>query len=322
MRFFICLGFAFVFNVGEVFSWGFMAHQQINRMAVFCLPAEVFGFFKYHIDYVSRHAVDPDKRRYAVEGEAACHYIDLDRYGELSKDSIPMRWKDAVSKYAEDSLMAHGIVPWAVQRTFYRLVDAFAQKDASMILRYASDLGHYVGDAHVPLHTTSNYNGQKTGQHGIHGLWESRIPELSISNYDMMPGRCVLIEDPLVAVWDAVYQSHTCLDTVLGFEKNLSAALPEDLKYSYELKGSNAVRVHAANFALAYEKSMAGMVERRLVASIHLTASFWYSAWVLAGQPDLHQLIDWRPSEKEENDAKFEEERWLKRIFNVPEHDH
>ncbi len=291
-------------------------------MAVFCLPPEMFGFYKYHIDYVTAHAVDPDKRRYAVEGEAACHFMDLDRYGLQPFDSIPTRWKDAVSKFSEDSLMAHGIVPWSVQRTYFRLVNAFEKKDVAGILRYSSDLGHYVGDAHVPLHTTSNYNGQKTNQHGIHGLWESRIPELSMESYVLLAGRCTFVDEPLTLVWNALKESYTALDSVLLFEKELTSRFPEDQKFNYELRGANAVRVYGAAFTLEYESMMDGMVERRMEASVQMTSSLWYTAWVMAGQPDLMALLDWHPSQEELESGKKEQDEWLKRVLNVPEHDH
>ena len=51
-------------------AWGFYGHKRINRMAVFTLPPEMIGFFKKHIEFVSEHSVDPDKRRYANKVEA------------------------------------------------------------------------------------------------------------------------------------------------------------------------------------------------------------------------------------------------------------
>src|SRR5688572_15883936 len=152
--------FIFIISCSALYCWGFWAHQRINRMAVFALHPTMFGFFKYHIDYITIHAVDPDKRRYAMEGEAACHFIDLDRYGLHPFDSIPQRWNDAVAKYTEDTLMAHGIVPWHIERMLFRLTAAFRNRNVEKILKYAADIGHYIGDAHVPLHCTQNYNGQ------------------------------------------------------------------------------------------------------------------------------------------------------------------
>lgn len=303
-------------------AWGFQAHQHINRSAVFCLPPQMFSFYKFHLDYVTAHAVDPDKRRYAVEGEAACHYIDLDRYGLYPFDSIPEKWSEAVVRFSEDTLMAHGIVPWQIERVYFRLLNAFKDRDVHRILRYSSDLGHYVGDAHVPLHCTSNYNGQFTNQHGIHGLWESRIPEISMVQYELTPGRCVFVNDPLNTAWMAVRQSHDALDSVLDFERQLTDVLTPDSKFTYELRGTSAVKVYSAAFASAYEKKLNGMVERRMESSVYLTASLWYTAWVMAGQPDLNELLSWQPSPSQIEVQKVEEELLNKRTLQVPEHDH
>ncbi len=269
------------------YSWGFWAHQRINRMAVFSVHPDMFGFFKHHIDYLTTHAVDPDKRRYAMEGEAACHFIDLDRYGDHPLDSIPKRWKDAVAKYTEDTLMAHGIVPWHIEKMMFRLTNAFKEKNYTKVLKYAADLGHYIGDAHVPLHCTQNYNGQLTGQHGIHGFWESRVPELLGEDYDYLTGRCRYIPDPLKEAWRIVADSYQAHDSVLTFEKILSNKFPADRKYSYEQKGNVTVKVYSREYAIAYDHMLDGMAERRMREAIIMVASFWYTAWVNAGQPDL-----------------------------------
>ena len=134
--------------------WGFWAHKRINRIAVFTLPNEMFGFYKHHIEYITANAVNPDKRRYSVADEAPRHYIDIDHYGVYPFDSFPRRWEDAVAKYSEDTLLAYGIVPWQVQRMTWWLTDAFKAREGAKILRLSTELGHYIADAHVPLHTT------------------------------------------------------------------------------------------------------------------------------------------------------------------------
>lgn len=275
-----------------LYCWGFWAHQRINRMAVFSLPYGMFGFFKHHIDFLTIHAVDPDKRRYAVEGEAACHFIDLDRYGENPFDSIPRKWKDAVLKYTEDTLMAHGIVPWHIEKMTYRLTAAFRDRNPARILKYAAEIGHYIGDAHVPLHCTQNYNGQLTGQHGIHGFWESRIPELFGEEFDYFTGRCSYISDPLGTAWKIIGESYRAHDSVLLFEKQLSDKFPADRKYAYEQKGNLTIKVYSREYTAAYDKMLNGMAERRMRDAILRVASYWYTAWINAGQPllDFHEI--------------------------------
>src|SRR6187551_1342795 len=99
----------------HVFSWGFYAHQKINYYAVFLLPPEMMVLFKPNISFLSEHAIDSDKRRYSVADEGLRHYIDIDRYGIYPYGSLPRKWTDALAKFGQDSLMAHGIVPWHVQ---------------------------------------------------------------------------------------------------------------------------------------------------------------------------------------------------------------
>ena len=277
----------------EVPAWGFYGHKRINRMACFTLPPELFPFFKKHIDFVSDHAVDPDRRRYAVVGEAPRHYIDIDHYAHDGADPfavVPHKWADAVAKFSEDTLNAYGIVPWHIRLMHARLVEAFQRGDVDRILSNAADIGHYIADAHVPLHTTENYNGQLTGQHGIHAFWESRIPELSAESYDHLTGRARYIDDPLTAAWEAVIASHRAVDSVLDIEKRLSLEWPDDRRYTFEDRGQGAARTYSREFTAAYEAEMGGMVERRMNQSIVLVGSFWYSAWIEAGQPDMKLL--------------------------------
>lgn len=274
-------------TVISLLAWGFWGHQHINRSAVFLLPPDLFGFYKSHIEWISAHAVDPDKRRYADPEEAARHYIDLDRYGQNPFDSLPQRWEEAVARYGEDSLKAHGIVPWHVLRMQQRLTYAFREKKLNLILRYSADIGHYIADAHVPLHCTQNYNGQLTGQHGIHGLWESRLPELLGDNYDRLAGTCTYIRNPSEKIWEVLKESYAAHDSVLRIEKELSAGFPPDRKYTYEERGQMLVKVYSQEYAREYHRRLNGMVERRFKAAMHTVASFWYTAWVNAGMPLL-----------------------------------
>jgi len=270
--------------------WGFYAHKRVNRYAVFTLPEELIGFYKKHIDYLTEHAVDADKRRYAIKEEAPRHYIDIDHYGENPFEIMPRKWTDAVEKFSEDTLLTYGIVPWHIQTVYNRLIKAFEEKDIDYILKNSADLGHYVSDAHVPLHTTENYNGQLTNQKGIHAFWESRLPELFADDYDYLVGTAEYQYSVLDVAWQAVESSFNSLDSVLLFEKELSREFEQDKQYSYEKRGTKTIKVKSADYSLAYHTKLDGMVERRLRLSIIAIGNLWYSAWVDAGQPILEGM--------------------------------
>lgn len=274
------------------FTWGFFAHKKINQLAVFTLPPEMISFYKKNIDYLSAHSTDADARRNVIDGEAPRHYIDLDHYGKHPFDSIPKYWKDAVLKYSEDTLNEYGIVPWYVEKMIFRLTEAFKEGNSDKILYLSANLGHYVADAHVPLHTTENYNGQLTNQVGIHGFWESRVPELFFNDWDFWVGRAEYVEKVNEKIWKIVRQSYESKDSVLGFEEGLDRKFDADKKYSHEKKGNRTVRVYSAEYSAAYNKMLNGMVERRMRNAVFAVGSFWYTAWVNAGQPQLDRLMD------------------------------
>ena len=274
----------------QALGWGFLGHKTINNRAVFALPPELFGFYKLHIDYVTAHSTDPDNRRYLFEDEGCRHYLDCDHYeSESPLDTIPHNWYKAVETYTEDSLTAHGIVPWHTILMLRRLTKAFEEKNLDKILKYSADIGHYIADAHVPLHASSNYNGQHTGQHGIHALWESRLPQLFLDSFDILPGTVSYIDNPQEYIWNTMSMSYACVDSVLLIEKAVTARHEND-KYAYEIVGNTTVQVYSKAFCEDYDVSMQDMVSRRMKASIAAVASFWYTAWVDAGMPNITEI--------------------------------
>ncbi|MEP7277726.1 MAG: zinc dependent phospholipase C family protein [Bacteroidota bacterium] len=273
------------------YCWGFYAHRQINYYAVFLLPPEMMVLYKPNINFISEHAVDPDKRRYAVAGEAPRHYIDIDLYGKEATRVLPPAWDSAVARFSADTLNARGIVPWWVQTMMRRLTAAFKEKSQAKILKLSAEIGHYIADAHVPLHACSNHNGQFTDQLGIHAFWESRLPELlAEKEWDFFIGKAVYLPNPAAFIWKRVFESAAAADTVLLEEKKLSEQFGSDLRFAFEDRNGVLVRQYAASYTRAYNALLKGMVERRMQQSIYAVAAFWYTAWVNAGQPNLKEL--------------------------------
>lgn len=293
------------------FCWGFYGHRQINFCAVFLLPPGMMPFYKKHIAFLKEHAVDPDKRRYAITAEAPRHYIDIDRYGAAPYDSLPRSWNAAVAKYTVDTLNAHGIVPWWIQVMLSRLTAAFSSLDQAKILKYSAELGHYIADSHVPLHTTRNHNGQYTNQRGIHGFWESRIPELlAEKEWDFFIGQARYVADPLDYTWDRVLESAAAVDSVLQIEKQLSGRFRADQLFGFEERNGVITRQYSTAYTAAYNQQLNGMVERRMRQSILSVASFWFTAWINAGQPDLGKLTGAPIPETELREFELLDKSW------------
>ena len=380
----------------EETKWGFFGHRRINRLAVFTLSPAMMPLYKTSIEFLTEHAVDADKRRYAVKDEAARHFIDLDRWYKNGVLECPTQYDEALALYTDffpveatssesligrrsvviigkekylipeginhtdtnlmvelkkfrhfiskiliplanredkvilqgklindalhkriakedqtyiwmDTFSIHGILPYQLPDRYRKLVQAFSNKDRKTILRLSADIGHYIADAHVPLHTTSNYNGQMTNQMGLHAFWESRIPELFADNeYDFIVGKAQYINNINTYIWGVVLKSHNYVDSVLLIEKRLSLSYPSDQQFCFDERTGTIVRTQCEAYAKAYQQAMKGMVESRMRDAILSVGSVWYSAWIDAGQPNLFNLSKSKEPEQDPGDVEMD----------------
>ncbi|ANH82457.1 hypothetical protein A8C56_17105 [Niabella ginsenosidivorans] len=275
-------------------SWGFLIHRTVNQLAVYALPKKMQAFFYTNMDSLVYNAPRPDQRRNIDPTEGNKHFLDFEYYGNDAADSIPHQWEDAVTKYTADTLKKYGTLPFVVVETQKKLTDAMRRKDKDSIIFYATDLGHYIGDAHVPLHTSLNYDGQLTGQHGVHDLWETTVPEVALTDFSIKSRyKAKYLQSPREAIWSILKQTHALVPELFAMEKEVSKNFPDTAKkYRWEYRWGKNRRFYSKEFAVAYNKALKGSVNEQVIRSANDLADFWYTAWVDAGKPDLNSLLD------------------------------
>lgn len=306
-----------------LFGWGFWGHKRINRSAVFALPAEMRTFYYNHIDFITEGSVIPDLRRGLLndKAEPARHFIDIENF-KVNVDALPRTSKEAYAKYDSSFLQKEGYLPWYMQSLMDRLTLAFSRKNKSEILFLSAELGHYIGDAHVPLHTTANYDGQLTNQKGLHSFWESRLPESFGNNYNFYTGEAKYIDDILSEIWKIIKESSLLVDSVLSVEKQLRANFPKDDLYKKDSAGKPLLRfnqpVLSDEYASKYHALLNGMVERQMRLSAIRLSNFWYTAWVNGGKPDLTAMDDPDLTKQNKKNYNREWKAWQKgRLLNL-----
>lgn len=293
-------------------SWGFFAHYHINHLAVFILPEKMKGFYETNIQYLTEHAVSADKRRYVDSNEAPKHFLNADHFGKNPFSAIPQNYYDAAIKFTADTINKYGILPWAIQNNYFSLVRALKQHDTTAILAISANLGHYIADAHVPLHLTENYNGQLTNQNGVHALWENRIPELLFSNYHLYRRKPYYITSAIKEAFSICKVSFKCVDSVLKYESITNKSFSMQNKYTLVQHGKKKIKDYGVAYTLAYNKLLNGMVERRMRSAILSISSFWFSAWIDAGEPDLNKLIKTPLKKSELKALRIEQLKFIK----------
>ncbi len=272
-------------------SWGFLVHRTVNQLAVYELPGQLRLFFYTNMDSLVSQSVRPDERRGSDATEASKHFIDLEMYGDSAAFKMPLQWDAAVSMFTKDTLLKYGYVPYHVVYMKERLTAAFKERNADSILFYAADIGHYIADAQVPLHTSVNYDGQLTNQKGLHSLWESLVPELELANYQLSSRhKATYLRNPAEAIMSAVRHAHTLLPALFEKEKVVSQQFPDSIKYIVQMRRGRESKSYSPEFARAYAKELAPAINEQLIASSNLLADFWYTSWVDAGSPDLSAI--------------------------------
>ncbi len=288
--FFICC----VANL--LFGWGAWGHKHINKASVFSLPAEMRNFYYNHIDFITEGSVVPDLRRGVLNDktEGPRHYINLEEFKNINPEDLPKTFKEASAKYDSAFLQKTGILPWYIQTLTEKLTQAFQKKNRSEILFISAELAHYVADAHMPLHTASNHDGQLTNQKGIHAFWETQLPELYGDTYNFFTGDAKYITDVTSETWRIVLDSHRLADTLLAIEKQLRPTFPKDKLYKKDDAGNLIMQynqpIFSNDYAAKFHSALNRMVEKQMRASIHDVADYWYTAWINGGKPDLNAI--------------------------------
>ncbi|MES2386584.1 MAG: zinc dependent phospholipase C family protein [Bacteroidota bacterium] len=295
---------------GKIMAWGFEAHRQINSLAVFTLPPEMIGFYKQNRAYLSAMAVNPDRRRGINKKEGPRHYFDVDGYGP-NVNTLPLFLDSAIARCGEDSLLRHGTAPWHLGMLKVALTKAFAERQPERILKLSAEAGHYLSDIYVPLHTTSNHNGQKTYQNGIHALWETQIPHAFYYTWTILPGKANYIEYPQKYFMETALRTHVFADSVLLSDYRLRLGFPERNMYAWSMAGGGAgKKVYTFTYASEWYYALNGMHERRFTEAVKAVGDLWFTCWVDAGQPDLKPFLNFKFSTAERKKLEAEEAAW------------
>jgi len=226
--------------------------------------------FIFQQSFFESHAMDADNRKSVDTAEYPKHFLDIDFYPNFT--NLTRDFDSLLAQYGWTVVREKGILPWATVWTLDSLTAQLSRGDWSQSYLTASDLGHYVGDAHQPLHCTMNYNGQLTGNNGIHSRYESTmITNFSGSLY-VTQDSVRYIADPINFIFDYILHSQSLVDSVLQADAYAKAA-----------SGWNGQGTPPSSYyTFLWERSSVYTIDQIQRATVAL-ASFWYTAWVDAG---------------------------------------
>lgn len=265
-----------VFAVSFTFGWGEEGHKIINRKAVENLPKEMYEFSKWK-NFLEELSADADKRRKDDPNEFPRHFINIDFYDEFNRGEMKFEKKYFIEKYGDSIVTQMGILPWTILSVLEKLTHAFKSKNRDQILILAADLGHYIGDAHQPMHTVVNYDGQLTNQKGLHSRYESIMFNKYLNEIEknIKPKEVNYIENPTEYIFNFIANSNSINPLIL--EADLHAK---------QFGGEAGSEEYYNNlwFRLKY------ITEIQINEAINTFSSLLYTAWKDAGKPNINEI--------------------------------
>lgn len=259
-------------------AWGFDAHKFIAEQMIALLPPELQPLFQHRKTYIVERSIDPDLwRTVGWDAEDPHHFLDMDYFGKYPFDDLPRDYDRAVQKYGKNVIHEQGLLPWRTQEIYGRVRRGFEGLSRQPPATYAQDdivlfsaiLAHYVGDGHVPLHSVVNYDGQRTGQNGIHNRWESELFERYRAKLTIAPMPPKPVTDPRTFMFEVLLASNRLSDGVLEADSKAVAGR----------------EFYDDGYFEAFAKDQLSVVERRLNDAITGVASLIIGAWEEAGKP-------------------------------------
>lgn len=178
-------------------AWGRRGHQIVGENAALVVSGEPEAkFMRSHSFDFAFYANVPDfiwKRPASNAMERPEHFTDLEifkrefaKHPEIEKP-FELSRKDLETKFPEIKTDA-GRSFWRIRelndqlekvtkelRELKETSGPTRQKLQEKWVTIAGVMGHYVGDLGMPLHVSENYDGQMTGQKGIHSYFEDAM---------------------------------------------------------------------------------------------------------------------------------------------------
>jgi len=255
------------------FGWGENAERLITNKAVDTLPYEMQGFFQGNRQYLVQHVTDPDDFQIKNASDAHNEFIQLDHYGTFPFSALPRSYTAAVLKYTRHNVWVYGLLPWQIGLYSQRLTDELHAHNWDEAKLTAALLAHYVAAAHDPFNTTVNNDGKLSGQPGVN----ERFGEGLVDRYQLFffvrPNEAAFIHDPTDHAFEMSLSAHSWLENILLADRRSHEGLAA---YSDEY------------YDRFYGQAGAVLVRQLSDASTDL-GSFWMTAWINAGRPQLPQ---------------------------------
>lgn len=250
-------------------AWGLAAHRWVALRAADLVRAECPAIGNAPRGALGDAAVEPDTvlKRRDGRREGARHYLNLDHYGPPPFRGLPRDRRVAEARYGAATVEREGVLPWSGADVARELQDELRRGDLAAARVTAGHLAHYAADATMPLHSTENFDGQRTRQRGIHRRIEANLVDEDLGEYTRRAWkvgrrRPITPDGAEGALFAALEQSHEQVARVLQADRAAARGTRRGSRVYYRRLYANLVDV----------------LGEQLGRAVALTAALWEGA--------------------------------------------
>jgi hypothetical protein len=252
-------------------AWGRNGHRLVVHRAIETMPQDLRPFFESNLALLAQHVTDPLDAIAKSPAERHNHFILLDKYGRFPFDALPRSYKAAVTKFGRVKLDANGLLPWQIGVYSEKMTEALKAGKWDEARIDAAILANYVAEAHDPFNTTDNFDGRLSGQPGVNERFGTTLIDRYSSFFPMRPNDAIFVNDPTDRAFEACLSSHSWLETILLADRSAR-------------RGENSF---TDEYYDRFYNQAAAILIRQLSDAATDVGSFWLTAWVNAGRPQL-----------------------------------
>jgi hypothetical protein len=263
--------FTILFLALSSFGWGDNAERLIVDKAVDTLPPEMLPFFQGNRAYLIQHVTDPLESEARTPSEESKGFIKLDHYGAFPYASLPRSYTAAVAKFGRRQLDSRGLLPWQIGLYSKKLTDAFRAHNWDDVKLSAAILAHYVAAAHDPFKSTVNSDGALSDQAGVNGRFGVGLLERYQRFFFLKPNEAAFIRDPTDHAFEMSLDAHSWLENILLADR----------------RAHEGITGYTSEYYDRFYAQAGAVLIRQLTDASTDTGSYWMTAWINAGRPQL-----------------------------------
>jgi hypothetical protein len=251
------------------FGWGQSAERLITNKAVDTLPEEMLPFFESNRQFLVQHVTEPEN----VTPDDHTGFIQLDHYGQFPFSTLPHSYTAAALKFTKHVLVNYGVLPWQIGIESEKLTNNFKAHQWGEAKLSAAALAHFVAAADDPFNTTTNFDGKLSDQPGVNQRYNTGLIDRYQLFFFVKPNQASYIPEPTDRAFDMCLEAHSWLENILLSDRRAHEGLTE----------------YGDDYYDRFYAQAGAVLIRQLSDASTDVGSYWMTAWINAGRPQLPQ---------------------------------